>query len=411
MNPALPAPSPLARHWDLDPGVVFLNHGSFGACPREVLAAQQRLRERMEREPIRFFVEDFTALMDATRRDLAAFLHCDWDEIAPIPNATVASATVFDHLDLQRDDEILINEHEYPACQNNARRFAARRGARVVTAEIPFPIATPDAAVDAILSKVTSRTRLAMISHVTSPTGLILPVERLVPELESRGVRVFIDGAHAPGMVPTLNLAALRPSYYTANCHKWICSPKGSAFLYVRKDRQANFRPLVLSNHAEKPKAGRAQFLTEFDFVGTNDYTPFLAISDALRVMGGMLPGGWPAVMRHNHDLARRGRDVICRTLGVQPPAPDTMLGSIVTMILPPHAPERHARLMARPSKYHDALQDRLIERHKIQVPIWGLAGKPARFIRISAQVYNAIEQYEYLAAALREELAAEARF
>lgn len=406
----LPSYSPLFQNWTLEPDLVFLNHGSFGACPREVLAAQDGYRARMEREPVRFFVEEFQGLMDRTRRDLAGFLGCDWDEIAPVPNATVASATVFDNLNLKPGDEILINEHEYPACQNNARRAAARAGASVVTTSMPFPIAGPEQVVDAILNKVTPRTRLAMISHVTSPTGLVLPVERLVAELESRGVRVFVDGAHAPGMVASLNLGTLKASYYTANCHKWICSPKGGAFLFVRRDRQEGFRPVVLSNNAEKPKAGRAQFLTEFEFVGTADYTPLFAISDALRVMGGMVEGGWPEVMRRNHELAVRGRDLVCQELGIVPPAPEAMLGSIVTMILPTHGPEREARLKARPSAYHDALQDALIRKHRIQVPVWGLAGKPERFVRISAQVYNTIEQYAYLARALKAELAEEAK-
>lgn len=387
-----------------------MNHGSFGACPREVLAAQDGYRAQMEREAVRFFVEEFEGLMDRTRRDLAGFLGCAWDEIAPVANATVASATVFDNLALKAGDEIVINEHEYPACQNNARRAASRAGARVVTASMPFPIAGPQQIVDAILSKVTERTRLVMVSHVTSPTGLVLPVERLVAELEPRGVRVFVDGAHAPGMVPTLNLGTLGASYYTGNAHKWICAPKGGAFLYVRRDRQEGFRPLVLSNHAEKPKGGRAPFLTEFDFVGTADYTGFVAISDALRVMREMVPGGWAEIMRRNHEMAVRGREIVCAELGVEPPAPEQMIGSIATMILPAHAPERMARVRARPSAYHDALQDALIRNHRIQVPVWGLAGKPERFVRISAQVYNSEEQYVYLARALKAELAAEAR-
>lgn len=408
--PHLPKPSAYFRHWNLDPEVVYLNHGSFGACPREVLAAQDGYRAQMEREPVRYFVEEFQGLMDRTRRDLGAFLGCAWDEIAPVPNATVASATVFDDVNLRAGDEILINEHEYPACQNNARRAAARAGASVVTTAMPFPIAGPQQIVDAILGKVTSRTRVVMVSHVTSPTGLVMPVERLVAELEPRGVRVFVDGAHAPGMVATLNLGTLGASYYTANCHKWICSPKGGAFLYVRRDRQEGFRPLVLSNNAEKPKAGRAQFLTEFDFVGTADYTGFFAISDALRVMREMVPGGWTEIMRRNHEMAVRGRDIVCAELGITPAAPREMLGSIVTMILPAHEPERLARVRARPSAYHDALQDALIRNHRIQVPVWGLAGKPERFVRISAQVYNSEEQYVYLAKALKAELEAEAR-
>lgn len=411
-----PSPGPLAERFVLDPAVCFLNHGSFGACPREVLAAQQRLRDRMEAEPIKFFVEDYERLVDEARRALAGFVKCDWRDLAPIPNATVAVATVLDNLVdsgwISPGDELLINEHEYPACQNSFRRAARRAGAKVVTTAIPFPCPGPSAVIDAVLSKVTGKTRVALLSHVTSPTGMVLPVDKLVPELESRGVRTLVDGAHAPGMVATLDLTELNPSYYTANCHKWICSPKGSAFLYVRRDLQegeGGFRPLALSNNAEKPKAGRSQFLTEFDYVGTSDYTAFLSIPEAIRVMGGMLPGGWPEVMAHNHALCLRGRDIVCAELGIAPPAPDEMIGSISTMILPEHPAALREKLMKRRSVYHDAIQDRMLANHRIQAPFWGLAGKPERFVRISAQVYNTPAQYEYLARAIKEELAKEA--
>jgi isopenicillin-N epimerase len=416
----------------MDECIVYLNHGSFGATPIEVLDSQTRFRERMERELVRFFVEDYTDLIDAMRRSLGAYLRCDWSDLAPVPNATIAVNTILDNAVhtlgpggaplLQPGDEIIINDHEYPACQNAIRRAAKRSGATVVTCSISFPLPRDAAAaerivIDTILSKVTSgRTKLALLSHVTSPTALVLPVEKLIPELHSRGVMTIIDGAHAPGMLhpDRTDLSRLAPCFYTANCHKWLCSPKGSAFLYVRKDLQANFRPLALSNNAEKPRPGRSQFLTEFEYVGTQDYTAFLAIPDAIRVMGAMVSGrageetGWPEITRRNHDLCLRGCDVICRELGIEPPAPDSMIGSISTMILPSHDEARLARLKQRPTKHHDALQDAILSKWRIQVPIWGLAGKPQRFVRISAQLYNSIEQYEYLARALKEELAIE---
>lgn len=406
----LPAPSPLARHWSLDPTIVFLNHGSFGATPKAVLAAQQRYRDQLEREPIDFFINQHTPLMDATREAIGAFVHAPPSSIAPIQNATIGVASVLANLKLKPGDEVLINDHEYPACQNNIRRTAARTGAKVVVAEPPFPCKSPDAITDAILSKVTARTRLALISHVTSPTGLIFPIDTLVPELTRRGVLTLIDGAHAPGMVPTLNLSTLKPTFYTANLHKWVCSPKGSAFLYVDPAHQQGFRPVILSNNAEKPRPGRAHFLTEFDYIGTQDNTGLYSMIDALAHVPTLVPGGggWPEVMRRNHDLCIAGRNIICRELYIEPPAPDSMIGSISTMILPPHPPALQAKLSARPTNYHDALQDTLIARHRIQVPVMSLPGKPARLIRISAQLYNSLEQYECLAAALKEELAAE---
>jgi isopenicillin-N epimerase len=409
MASALPPRSPLASHWAHDPSIVFLNHGSFGATPRVVLAAQSRLRDQLESEPVAFFVEHITGLLDATRHALGAFLNTDPMCIAPVANATVGVATALHNLTLAPGDEILVNDHEYPACVNNARHVAAMRGAKVVSAEIPFPITSPDAVFDAIMAKVTPRTRVALISHVTSSSGTILPVERLIPELHRRGVETLIDGAHAPGFTP-VDFSALKPTYYTANCHKWICSPKGSAFLYVDASKRDGFRPIVLSNNAEKPRPGRAQFLTEFDYVGTSDQTAFLTIPDAIAFMNNLIPGGWPALMEANRRLLLEGRRILCDALSIAPPVPESMLGCLCTLPLPAHAPDVQARVVARPSGrgYHDALQDVLLEKWKIQVPLWNVAGK-TRVFRISAQAYNTREQYEYLARALREELAAEA--
>lgn len=403
----LPAPSPLIQHWTLDPTRVFLNHGSFGATPRPVLAEQDRLRAQLEAEPVRFFVEELPELTDRARRGLAGFVHARPEDLTPVPNATTGVATVLHNLPLMPGDEILINDHEYPACCNNARAIAARAGAGVVTATLPFPLTSPDQIVDAILAKVTPKTRLALISHVTSSSGLVLPIQTLIDELHRRGVETLIDGAHAPGLVDGLDLASLNPTYYTANCHKWICSPKGSAFLWVCPERQPGFRPVVLSNHAEKPKPDRPQFWTEFEYVGTTDTTAFLAIPAALTFMGSLLPGGWPALIQHNRDLCLRARRMLCQRLDLTPPAPESMLASLATFLFNPIDDARWARLQARPTKYHDYLQQILLDKYAIQAPLWTSGGK--RCFRISAQVYNSFEQYEYLAGALKAELAAEA--
>ncbi|HLO41089.1 MAG TPA: aminotransferase class V-fold PLP-dependent enzyme [Phycisphaerales bacterium] len=423
MHATLPAPGPLARYWKHDPGVVYLNHGSFGACPRPVLEAQAAYRDRMEAEAVRYFVIDFDELMDRPRRDLAAFINCDPQDLAFVTNATVGVATILENEAaagrLRSGDEVIASAHEYPACMNNLRRICQRVGATITMAEIPFPISSPDQVVEALLAKVTPRTRLALVSHVTSSSGLVLPIERIIKELRERKVEVVVDGAHAPGFTD-LDIARMQPAYYTANCHKWICSPKGSALLYVRRDLQAGFRPVVLSNFAEKAKPGRSQFLTESDYIGTADHSAFLAISDALAFMGTVLSGprphasaaeiraGYDAVRKANHELVIWGRNLICRTMGVEPPAPDSMIGALTSIFLPAHDPERHARLMARPTKYHDALQERIVSVHRIQVPLWSVTGKPDRIIRLSAQVYNSRAQYEYLAEVLKKEWEAE---
>jgi isopenicillin-N epimerase len=405
----LPRASDFARHWSLDPNLAFLNHGSFGATPKVVQAAQAKYRKQLEKEPVAFFVRRHQELMDKAREAVASFVHCPADCLAMVPNATIGVATVLENLTLKPGDEILINDHEYPACQNNARRIAARAGAKVVTAAPPFPCPSPEAVIDSVMSKVTDRTRVALISHVTSPTGLVLPIERIIPELTKRGIETLIDGAHAPGMVPTLNINTLKPTYYTANCHKWICAPKGAAFLYVAPEKREGFRPVILSNHAEKPKPGRAQFLTEFDFIGTQDYTSIYAIPDAIDFMATLVPGGWPEIMKRNHALVIKGRDAVCKALNIKPTAPDSMVGSTCTMILPPHPPELQAELSKRKTLYSDALQDHLLAYHRVQMPVWGIAGRPGRYIRISAQLYNSMEQYKFLAHVLKIVLKEEA--
>jgi isopenicillin-N epimerase len=407
---ARPRGSDLASRWALDPSIVYLNHGSFGACPVQVLDEQVRLRTQMEAEAVRFFIEQYTPLLDASRDELARFVGCSAEDLVFVPNATTGVATCLEHLApaLRPGDEILAGMHEYPACMNNLRRTAARTGARVVTATIPFPARSPEEIAEAIGSMATPRTRVALLSHITSPSALVLPLERIVPALESRGIAVIVDGAHAPGQVSTLNLGALGASFYTANCHKWVCSPKGSALLHVRRDRQEGFRPLVLSNSAERPRPGRKHLLTEFDYVGTTDVTAWMCVGAAVGTMGSMVPGGWPEVMRRNHSLALHGRELLCRALGVEAPAPAEMLASMATLFLPEHPPERLARLAQRPTRYHDALQDALVDRHGIQVPVWSAPGDPRRLIRISAQLYNSPAEYEYLSEALAEELARE---
>lgn len=383
----------------LERGGVLLNHGSFGGTPLAVLEEQTRRQRAMEREPIRFFVETLEGELDAARRAMAEFVGCAADDFAFVANATEGVSTVVRSLALKPGDELLTNTHEYNACNNALAVIAERAGARVVRVELPFPVSDEGSIIDAVMSGVTGRTRLAMISHITSPTGIILPVEELVRRLAARGVDTLVDGAHAPGFMP-LNVEKIGAAYYTGNFHKWVCAPKGSAFLYVRPDRQRDVRPLVISHGANATRTDRSRFRLEFDYTGCRDMSAFLATPLAAEVMGRMLPGGWPALMQANRALALRARDLLCAATGNAPPAPDRMLGPMAAVRIA----DRRAGDEGLPTRYHDALQDRLIARWGIQVPIMVFPAAPVRWVRVAAQVYNTLAQYEYLVEALRAE-------
>jgi isopenicillin-N epimerase len=385
----------MKQHWTLDPAITYLNHGSFGATPKTVLAKQQELRAQLEREPVRFMIRELEPLLDAARAELAEFVGTDPASLAFVPNATAGVNAVLRSLDLDRHDELLVSSHEYNASRNALEYVAGLAGAKVVAVDIPFPIRSPDQVFDTILERVTERTRLLLIDHITSQTGLIFPIARLIEELNRRGIDTLVDGAHAPGMVP-LHLDTLGAAYYTANLHKWVCAPKGAAFLYVRANRRLGIRPVVISHGANSTRTDRSRFHLEFDWPGTFDPTAWLCVPTALRFMAGTIDGGWPEVMRRNHELALRARDLLCNQLGIEKPAPDEMLGSMAAVPLPDGAP------YLPPSLYGDPLQDALFERG-IEVPVMPWPHQPKRTLRVSAQLYNAIEDYEKLANALSD--------
>jgi isopenicillin-N epimerase len=382
------------RLWPLDPSVTFLNHGSYGACPRAVLEAQARLRERLESEPVRFLSRELEGLLDEVRAALGAFVGAAPDDLAFVPNATTGVNTVLRWLHLGPGDEVLATDHAYNACRNAVDAATSRAGARVVVAPVPFPLKAPEQALEAMLDRVGPRTRVALVDHVTSPTGLVLPIEHVVGELSARGVDALVDGAHAPGMVP-LDLRALGAAYYTGNCHKWMCAPKGAGFLHVRPDRQAGIRPLVISHGANSPRTDRSRFRLEFDWMGTVDPTAYLTVPEAIRYMGSLLSGGWPALMARNRDTALAARDRLCDALSMPPPAPDSMIGSLVAVPVPADfGPEP---LLDEP----DALQTVLFDRFGLELLVFTWRALGTRILRVSAQLYNTAADYERLADAL----------
>ena len=388
-----PGPDAL-RHWTLDPAVTFLNHGSYGACPSVVLEAQAELRARLEREPVHFFTRLLEPLMDEALEALARFLGASPEDLAFVSNASSGVSTVLRSLNLEAGDELLTTTHVYNSCRNALDFVAGRAGAKVVEAAVPFPLASEEEVVEAILRGVTERTRLLLVDHVTSATGVIFPLEEIVPRLREKGIETLVDGAHAPGMLP-LQLDALGAAYYTGNCHKWLCAPKGAAFLHVRRDVQQGLHPLTFSHGLNSPRRDRSRFRLEFDFTGTDDPTAFLAVPTALDFFATRFESGWAGVRAHNHALAREARSLLCEALETTPPCPEEMLGSLATVALPEGPP-----VTVTPGA-PDPLHTLLFQRFAIEVPVWPLLG--SRWLRISAQVYNQRSQYVQLGAALRE--------
>jgi isopenicillin-N epimerase len=399
-------PSNWAKYWSLDPTIAFLNHGSYGACPLPVLEAQQKLRSQLEQQPLRFFMREYEALLDAARSQLAAFVGADADELVFVPNATTGVNTVLRSaysstqersLSFNPGDELLTTNHEYNACRNALDFVASRTGAKVVVATIPFPLKSPTQVIEAVMEQVTPRTRLALLDHVTSKTALIFPIQELVSQLAAQGVDTLVDGAHAPGMV-SLNLHEIGASYYTGNCHKWLCAPKGAGFLYVRRDKQAGIRPLTISHGANSYRTDKSRFHLEFDWTGTSDPTAYLCVAEAIQFLGSLLPGGWFELMEKNREKAIAARQLLCDALGVLPPCPAQMLGSMAVVPLPD---KLSLYEQGEPTREWPRLQDILFDRFKIEVPVIPWSEPFKQMVRVSAQLYNTPEQYEYLSRAL----------
>ena len=363
--------------WALAPEIVHLNHGSYGGCPRAVLSAASGWRLRLEAAPMRFMVLDWQDELDRARTALATFVHAPEGHLVFLPNATTAVATALAAARIDAGDELLTTDFAYRACRNQLDRLADARGARVVVAELPWPF-DPDAAVHAIASAVTPRTKLALLDHITSPTACVLPLARILPHLA--GIQVLVDGAHAPGQID-LDISALFAAgvtWYAGNNHKWLCAPKGTGFLVTTTP----IRPLVTS-HGASPSYGPPNRLhAELDWMGTYDPAPHFAVPTAIQTVAD-LGGGWPAVRAHNHALVLELR----ARLGGTALAPDDSIGSMAAF------PVEIPAGMTRTSLEHTLLRDGW------EVPI--VETRHGILVRVSAHLYNQASEGDALAAKL----------
>jgi isopenicillin-N epimerase len=388
--------SPLADHWRLDRNFLYLNHGSFGATPDAVLRKADEFRQRMEEEAVDFYLNHLPGLHQESKNALAVFVGSDPNDLVLVPNTTTGVSQILHSLPSQEGDEWLTTSHAYGACLHALHSLAERRKCKVVAAAVPFPLQSPQQVLDAIEAAITPRTRFALIDHVTSATGLIFPVEEILAILQAKGIRVLVDGAHAPGMLP-LHLEALGADFYIGNCHKWICSPKGTALMHVRKDRQAEVHPMIISHYNDMDESGPSHWCNQFFWDGTRDYSNQLCIGTAINQMASLHPEGWEGIRSHNHELVWQAANELASELDFELPAPRSMLGSILTMPMPDGEPA------PRRFHAHPPLKDLLFERYRIEVPVFMFPAAPRQWLRISAQLYNHITQYRYLGEALRE--------
>lgn len=364
----------------LDPNVVFLNHGSFGACPIPVFETYQKWQRELERQPVEFLGRRNDQLLDAARMSLAAYLNADVDNLIFVPNATIGINTVARSLPLQPGDEILATNHEYGALDYTWNFVCGKTGAKYVRHPVPLPVTSRADFVESFWSAVTPRTKVIFISHITSPTGLIFPVEEICRRARQAGILTVVDGAHVPGHIP-LDLKALDPDFYSGNCHKWLCAPKGAAFLYARRDHHSLIDPLVISwGYVEN-----ASFVQRNQWQGTRDIAAFLSVPAAIEFQEAH---NWDAVRAESHTLISEARARVAELFDLPPISPDSTdwLGQMLTFPLPPC----------------DALavKTRLYDEFCIELPQVVWSDRP--HLRVSFQGYNTHDDLNRLIDALK---------
>lgn len=376
----------LKRHFLLDPTVTFLNHGSFGATPRPVFRAYQRWQRELERQPVEFLGRRFARLMGAARQALGEYLGTAADNLVYTTNVTVALNIVARSLDLGPGDEVLASDHEYGALDRTWRFLARERGFRYINQSVPVPLTTPQAFVETFWQDVTPRTRVIFLSHITSPTALILPVEAVIRRARQEGILTVIDGAHAPGQIP-LRLDELGADFYGGNLHKWLCAPKGAGFLYARPEVQPLLKPLVVSWGYQAEVPGPSRFIDEQEWTGTRDIAAFLAVPDAIRFQE---EHDWESVRAACHALLVETVERVCALSGGQPLADETGYAQMAAIPLPD-------------STDLATLKTRLYDEARIEVPLIQWQGR--KLLRVSIQGYNSRRDVDKLVKALTNRL------
>lgn len=366
------------RHeWPMDWRFLSINHGSFGATPRVVLAAQQAWRDRMEAQTGRFFSRVLPAALRHAADRLGAFIGADGKDIGFVDNATTGCNAVLRSLRLRPEDEVLVLTHGYGAVRNTVRFVTERAGARMVEAAVPFPRPSPEAIAAALQAALTPRTRIAVLDHITSASALVLPLSRMIAVCQAAGVPVLVDGAHAPAQV-ALDLRSLAADWYAGNCHKWLCAPKGSGFLWAAPERQHDLHPVIISHGLG------SGYRAEFDWTGTRDPSPYLSVDAAIDFHARL---GGAALRARNVALAAEAAALIAQRLRTEVGSQGASAGTMGLVRLPLPAAATQSQALAVRERLLDAGTDAPV--HAIGGSLW---------LRISAFAYNEMEDYERLA-------------
>ena len=382
----------MLAEWPLDEAITYLNHGTVGVTPRRVLAAQQAIRDEIERQPSRFLLRELTKVAVGRPRSepprlrqaaaiVAPFLGARGEDLVFVDNATTGANAVLRSFPFEPGDEILVTDHGYGGVTNAATFAARQRGAAVRTAMIPWPVRSADEITGACVAAIGPKTRLAVIDHIAAHSGLTFPIADIARRFHERGVAVLADGAHAPGAIP-LDIASLGVDWYVANLHKWLWVPRSSGILWAAPDRQADLRPAVVSWGLDQG------FTTEFDLPGTRDPSPHLSAPAAIAFMQEL---GVEAVQRYNHSLAWDGAHHLARRWGTEFLAPESLVGTLATVELPPSAGSTEEEAAT--------LRDRLLFEDRIEVQMHAARGRV--HARISAQIYNDLSDIDRLADAV----------
>jgi isopenicillin-N epimerase len=361
--------------WGIDYSKLVVNHGSYGATPLEILAAQDLWRRRMEAGTTLFMQREVRPAIRAAADAVGKAVGARGEDIALVDNATAATNAILASIDFKPGDEILVNDHSYGAAVKTARHTAARTGAVLVTAKLPFPDPTPEALVEAHLSGVTPRTRIAIVDHIASISALVMPLEAIVAAYRDAGVPVLVDGAHGPGQVP-LDLGTLGADYYVGNGHKWWMGAKGAGFLWAAPERQAELHPTIISH------GYGSGFLEEFDWTGTRDWSAALVLPDAIGFHERL---GGTGLMAANRGLARQSAEKLAARFGTRMGSPPE-LEAAMSLVELPFGPSAPGRAIAIRDMFYDLGSDAQIT--DVAGSIW---------LRVSAQAYNLTSDYDRL--------------